>query len=198
MKYDHGADDDAAVADRRGGVFDPDRLAVLAPEHLVVDLVHGAIAESRIDRAVLVRVVAAVVMGVMDDRMDVAADQFVRRPAEHALGGRIDEGGFAFGVDAVDAFAGGAQDQLVLALDVAEHALHALPGGDAAAHVVLGDGVEAALAALLEVAQRQQHQRRPVLRDQRAGIFEQELLARGVARLQRAWSTRCPSPSPPG
>jgi hypothetical protein len=51
--------------------------------------------------------------------------------------------------------------------------------------VVFGDGVEAALAPLLEVAERQQHQRRAVLRDQRAGIFERQLLARRMARLQR-------------
>ena len=62
----------------------------------------------------------AVGMGVMHDRMHVLADQFLGRPAQHALGGGIDEGGLAFGIDAVDAFAGGAQDQLVLALDVAE------------------------------------------------------------------------------
>ena len=52
-------------------------------------------------------------MGVVHDRVHVAADQLLGLPSEHALGGRVDEGGFALGVDAVDAFAGRAQDQLV-------------------------------------------------------------------------------------
>ena len=73
--------DDAAVADRRRGVFDPDRRAVLAPEHLAVDLVHGAVAERRVDRAVVVGIVPPVVMGVMNDRMDFLADQFFRAPS---------------------------------------------------------------------------------------------------------------------
>ena len=38
------------------------------------------------------------------------------------------------GIDAVDAVAGGAQDQLVLALDILEKPFGALPFGDAAAH----------------------------------------------------------------
>ena len=86
-------------------------------------------------------------MAVMDDRMDFLADQFLGRPAQHALGGRIDEGGLALGVDAVDAFAGGAQDQLVFALDILEHPLDPLPGRDPAAHVVFGRRVDIAAAA---------------------------------------------------
>ena len=52
----------AAVADRRRGVLDAEGYAVLAPEHLAVDLVHGAVAEGGIDRAFVVGIVAAVGM----------------------------------------------------------------------------------------------------------------------------------------
>ncbi len=184
-EHDDGADHHAAVADRSRCVFDPDRRAVLAPEHLAVDLVHGAVAERRVDRAVVIGVVPPVMMGVMDDRVDGLADQFFRAPAQHALGGRIDEGGLAFRVHAVNAFAGGAQDQLVLALDVLEHALDALPGGDAAAHVLLGRRIDKTAAAGIEVAHGEQHQRAAVARQQGAGIFEPERLTGGVARGQR-------------
>ena len=152
-EHDDRANHDAAVADRGRGVFDPDRRAVLAPEHLAIDLVHGAVAKRRIDRAIVVGIVPPVVMGVVHDRVDFLADQFFRRPAQHPLGRRIDEGGFAFGVDAVNAFAGGAQDQLVFALDVLEHPLDPLPGRDAAAHVVFGRRIDIAAAARIEVAQ---------------------------------------------
>ena len=86
--------------------------------------------------------------GVMHDRVDFLADQFFGRPAQHALGGRIDEGGFAVGVDAVDAFTGGAQDQLIFTFDILEHALDPLPGRNAAAHVVFGVGHQVGVAAL--------------------------------------------------
>ena len=184
-EHDDRADDDAAVADRRRGVFDPDRRAVLAPEHLAFDLVHGAVAKRRVDRAVMIGIVPPVMMGVMNDRVDFLADQFFRRPAQHPLGGRIDEGGFAVGVDAVNAFAGGAQDQLVFAFDILEHALDPLPGRDPAAHVVFGRRIDIAAAARIEVAHGEQHQRAAVTRHERAGIFEPERLPRGVTRRQR-------------
>ena len=83
-------------------------------------------------------------MGVMHDRMHVLADQILGLPAQHAFGRRIDEGGLAVGIDAVDAFAGRAQDQLVLALDVAEEALDPLPFLDAAADIEVGFGIDRA------------------------------------------------------
>ena len=137
-EHDHGADQAAAIADRGRGVFDEEACAVLAPEHLAVDLMHGAVAEGGVDRAMDRRIMRAVGMGVMHDRMHVLADQFLGLPAQHAFGRRIDEGGLAVGIDAVDAFAGGAQDQLVLALDVAEEALDPLPFLDAAADIEIG------------------------------------------------------------
>ena len=133
---------------------------------------------------------AAVVMAVMHDRMDRLADQFLGGPAQHPLGGRIDEGGLALGVDAVDAFAGGAQDQLVFPLDVLEHPLDPLPGGEPAAHVVLGGGIDIAAAARVEIAHGEQHQRAAVMRQQRAGIFEPQRLAGGMARRQRVGPVR--------
>ncbi len=90
------------------------------------------------------RIMRAVGMGVMHDRVHVLADQFLGLPAQHAFGRRIDEGGLAVGVDAVDAFAGGAQDQLVLAFDVAEEALDPLPFLDAAADIEIGFAIDRA------------------------------------------------------
>jgi hypothetical protein len=52
----------------------------------------------------------------------------VLRPSSRkALRHRIDKRGLAFGIDAVDALARRAQDQLVLALDVAKDTLDPLP-----------------------------------------------------------------------
>ncbi len=184
-EHDDSTNDDAAVADRRRGVFDPDRRAVLAPEHLALDLVHGAVAKRRVDRAVMIGIVPPIMMGVVNDRVDFLADQFFRRPAQHALGGRIDEGGLAFGVDAVNAFAGGAQDQLVFAFNILEHPFDALPGRDPAAHMVFGRRIDIATAARIEVAHGEQHQRATVTRHKRAGIFEPERLPRGVTRRER-------------
>ena len=112
-EHDHRADHVAALADRRRGVLDPERGAVLAPEHLGVDLMHRAVAERGVDRAIVLGIARPVRMGVVHDRMHVVPDQLLGFPAEHALGGRVHERGLAVGVDAVDAFAGGAQDELV-------------------------------------------------------------------------------------
>ena len=122
-------------------------------------------------------------MGVMHDRMHVLADEFLGLPAQHALGRRIDEGGLAVGVDAVDAFAGGAQDQLVLALDVAEEALDPLPFVDAAAHVEIGFRIDGGGGAH-EVVQGDQHMRAPSPGTGAADIFELSSLPRGVSRIQ--------------
>ena len=185
-EHDHGADHHVAVADRRRCVFDPDRRAVLAPEHLVVDLVDRAVAEGGIDRAVVIVIVAAIGVAVMHDGVDLAADQFIRRPAQHALGGGIDEGRLALRIDAIDPFTGGAQDQLVLTLDVLEHALDALPRGDAAMHVVFRIGIDMAASAFLEIAQRERDQQALADFQQRACIFELQRLAGRMARRQRA------------
>ena len=124
-------------------------------------------------------------MAVVHDRVDGLADQFVGGPAQHPLRGGIDEGGLAFRVDAIDAFAGGAQDQLVFPLDVLKHPLDPLPGGEPAVHVVLGGGVDITAAALVEVAHGEQHQRAALMRQPRSRIFEPQRLAGGVARRQR-------------
>ena len=54
------------------------------------------------------------------------------------------EGRPALVVDAIDAFTGGAQDQLVFALDILEHPLDPLPGRQPATHVVLGGRIDIA------------------------------------------------------
>ncbi|MET3223881.1 hypothetical protein ABIF35_004668 [Bradyrhizobium japonicum] len=180
-KHHDGADHDAAVADRGGGVFDPGRRAVLAPKHLAVNLMHGAVAERRVDRTVMVVIVPAIVMGVVHDGVDLLADQLLGGPAQHAFGRGIDEGGLAFRVHAIDAFAGGAQDQLVLALDVLEHPLDPLPGRDAAAHVVFGGGIDIAAPARVEIGQCELHQRAAVMGQHAAGIFQPEILPGGMA-----------------
>ena len=143
-KHDHGTDETAAVADRGRGVFDEEACAVLAPEHLAVDLMHGAVPERCVDWALRCRIIGAVGMGVMHDRMHVLADEILDLPAQHAFSRRIDEGGLAVSIYAVDAFAGRAQDQLVLALDVAENPFDPLPFLDAAADMKVGFGIDRA------------------------------------------------------
>ncbi len=76
-EHDHRADHVAAVADRCRGVLDPERGAVLAPEHFGVDLMHRAVAERGVDRAIVLGIMRAVRVGVVHDRMHVVADQFL-------------------------------------------------------------------------------------------------------------------------
>ena len=97
---------------------------------------HGTVAESCIDGTVRMRIMPPVVVSVVHSGMNIRADQFFGGPAENPLRDRIDEGGLAFSIDSVNALACRAQDQLVLALNIAENALDPLPGGDAAAHMV--------------------------------------------------------------
>ena len=120
------------------GVLDVEGYAVLAPEHLAVDLVHDAVAEGGIDRAVFVGIAAAVGMRVVDRPVHLAADDLARLPPQHALGRRVEKVRDAVAVDAVDAVAGGAENEPVLPLDILEKAFGALPFGDAAAHEEVG------------------------------------------------------------
>ena len=111
------------VDDRRRGVFDPDRLAVLAPEQFVLDPVDLGEAESVVDRAVLDRIAPAVGVCVVDEIVHGTADEVFGPPAEHALGRRVGEGRPSLDIDAVDALAGGRQDQLADSFGLVEQSL---------------------------------------------------------------------------
>ncbi len=180
---DHRADDLSAVADRRGGVLDRKRTAVAPPEHFVIDAVHRAVPECAVNRTAGVRVMRSVGMAVVDGGVHVAADDIFGAPAQHAFGRGIDEGRDAFGVDAVNAFAGGAQNELVLALDIAENTLGAQPCLEAALHVTLGLVVDLALAERGEIRDRD-GQAVAFAPQKRAGILDVERSAGRMARRQ--------------
>ena len=184
-EHDHGAQQAAAVADRRRGVLDGKGRSVRPPEDLVIDLTHSAVPEGRVDRAVPVRIGAAVRVRVVHGDVHVLADEVDGRPAEHPLGGRVDEGGHALGVDAVDPLPGCPKDQLVAVLDIAEDPLHALPLGKTRAHVGLGLAVD--LPAMDSVGIRESHEeeRRPA-RKREGRRLDPQVAARGVARRERA------------
>ena len=73
----------AVLLDRVAGVFNVEGAAVGAPEQPVADAAGQALAEGLENRAVGLRVVAAVGMGVVDQRVHVAADDHIGRPAQH-------------------------------------------------------------------------------------------------------------------
>ncbi|MDF9793299.1 hypothetical protein M2440_004000 [Methylorubrum extorquens] len=180
-KHDHRAEQLPALADRRRGVLDGETGAILAPEHLAIDLMHGPVAEGRVDRTVVMRVMRTARVGMVDGGVHVLADEIGRGPSQHPLRGRVDEGGDPVRVDAVDPLPRRAQDQPVAALDVAKDALHALPFGQAGAHVRLGLPVDAAALALIEIEEGDEEPRR-LARKHAAGIFEAQRLAGTVAR----------------
>lgn len=169
---DDRAGEPAVITDRRRGVLDPEAGAVLAEELLVLDMVDRAIAEGGVDRAFLMRVMAAVRPVMVDRGVHVAADQLTGLPAQHRLCGRIDEGRPALVVDAEDALARRAQDELIAPLDFLEEPLGAPPFGDAAADMVLRLGIEVALAAGVEIGEGQQHCRSPGPADDSAQAFQ--------------------------
>ena len=82
-EHDHRADHAAAVADRRRGVFDPEGRAVLAPEHLGVDLMHRAVTEGGVDRAVVLGIVRCRPAGC-DGRSSACRGRPARRPSSPA------------------------------------------------------------------------------------------------------------------
>ncbi|MNT59506.1 hypothetical protein D3C72_1970240 [compost metagenome] len=88
--------------------------AVAPPEHFVVGAFAAAVAEGFEDAAVVHGHEAAVGVGVMDEVVHVAPDEFVGRVAEHFGACAVDEDAAAAQVDAVDAFAGGFQQHFQL------------------------------------------------------------------------------------
>ena len=103
----------------------------LREELLVLDTVHRAVAEGGVDRALLMRVVRCRPAG--GDAPWRACRGRPARPSRQPsmrLGGGVDEGRLALGIDAEDALAGRAQDELVAALDLLEQAFGAQPFGD--------------------------------------------------------------------
>ena len=64
---------------------------------------------------------------MVDNLVQVLSDQVIRAPAQHLLGGAIYKGGFALGVDPVDAFARSLKDQLVLHFHLAKEPVDILP-----------------------------------------------------------------------
>jgi hypothetical protein len=108
---DHRALHQAMLDDRVAGVLGVEGGAVGTPEHLVVDAAGPALAEGLEDRAVGLRVVPAVGMGVVDQLVHVAADDRIGRPAQHLRRAAVDEDAAAGHVEAEDALAGRFEQQ---------------------------------------------------------------------------------------
>jgi hypothetical protein len=97
-----------------------------APEDLVVDAMDATVAERGVYGACLDRITGAVLMAVMHDRVGEPADEVFGLPAKHSLRGRVQECRLALRIHAVDALAGGMQDELVAAFELAKDDLKAI------------------------------------------------------------------------
>ena len=90
---DHRAGDGALVDDGVRPVLDPEALPVLAPEDLVVDVGLPAHAVGQVAPALAVGVGRPVGAGVVDQRVDVLAEQLLLAGVpEQAQAGRVAEG----------------------------------------------------------------------------------------------------------
>jgi hypothetical protein len=107
---DHGALHASALHDRRAGVLDREARAVLAPEDLIGDAQDLAVAERRVDRALLDGVRRAVGPVVVHERVHARADQLVAFVAGHRDRGGVHLYGVTVAVEAEDALAGGGED----------------------------------------------------------------------------------------
>ena len=98
-------------------------------------------------------------MRVVHGAVHLAPGQFRRGVAEYALGRRVDEGGDAGGVEAVNALADGVQQQLIFAFKLLKHAGDAVPVADAGQIVALGIGMGAQVLQLLGILQAEMQPR---------------------------------------
>lgn len=87
----------ARVRDGKGG-------AILAPEDLILAMVHLAVTQSLVDRALFLRVMAAVRVGVMHHAVLGTFPEVHQSPACRALCSWVHEGNETFRIQAVDAF----------------------------------------------------------------------------------------------
>ena len=125
-EHDDRAEQPPFLLDRSAGVLDGKAGAVLPPEHFIQHPVHAAIAKGGVDRTRLDGISGAVLVAMVHVGVGDAADQFFRAPPQHALGSRVEKRGSAFGVDAVDALAGGVKDQLVAPFELPEDGIDAV------------------------------------------------------------------------
>src|SRR5207247_635117 len=87
---------------RRADVFDQKGRTVLAPEHVLWDMPDHAIPARSEDRAGVVGARRPVTPRVAHNVLDRLADEVLALPAEHTRRRRIDEGGVAFPIDAIN------------------------------------------------------------------------------------------------
>jgi hypothetical protein len=104
-----------ALAQGRHPVLDREARAVLAPEHLALDVPLPRPCARLVEGALRGRVRRAVGPRVVDELVLRAAHEVAGGPAEHPLRGRVRERREAVAVDAEDAVGGGAQDARRLA-----------------------------------------------------------------------------------
>ncbi|GAA1187152.1 hypothetical protein GCM10009664_61010 [Kitasatospora gansuensis] len=128
----HRADQLVAVPDRGGGQVDRHRPPVLAPEHRAPDPVLAPRGQGVQQRRALQGQRAAVRLGVLDQRVQLAAAQLAGPVVEDVRGGRVDQHHAAFEVHPEHAFGGGPQDHLGLLVLPAQLGLDAEPAAQVA------------------------------------------------------------------
>src|SRR6056297_1608078 len=103
--------------DGRAGVLDLARVAVAGPEHLIVDTMHLAVLDRRVDRTIFARVRRAIGVRVMMHFVHAPADNIVKAPTQQVDRSPVGESAVAVAIETVDALAGRLEDQLKPLLD---------------------------------------------------------------------------------
>ncbi len=103
-EHDHRSLDLAGTDEGRRGVLDRKRRPVLPPQHLIVELDIPAIAQGHVHRAILHRIGRTIGLSVMDQRVQVSAQQLLACVAQQARGAAVDEGAAPSQIDSVDPF----------------------------------------------------------------------------------------------
>ena len=138
LEHRHHAQHLLAVPQRRRLVLDGEGRAILAPEHVVVDLVAAMVEHRPVDRAILVGVSLARRVGVMGQGMERPADQLPALVAEHGQGRVVDEHRPAVLIEADDALRRRIEDHLVAAVHAVQVGQRVLRGIERAAQLAPG------------------------------------------------------------
>ena len=110
-KGDHRAAHLALVKHRVTGILHRKTVAICPPEDLAVDAAGLPPAKRVVNRAVVHRVMRPVAMRVVRQHMHVLTQHLLRRHADHAGPGRVDEHAQAVQIDAENPLTGGGQHQ---------------------------------------------------------------------------------------
>ena len=109
--HDGALDVSERVANRRARVLDGKTVSVLSPEQFVVRVPCQMIRRDRVNRTRVFVANFAAGFGMTQHLVRQLSGQFLGRPADHAGRGGINESDASLQIQAVDAFAGGGENQ---------------------------------------------------------------------------------------